>query len=130
MGENGEFSLKMKRKIGEPQIVSGAEMISHNFLFFQILTSQLIVLLKPTNFLNNFHIKWLHEMYRCPDVSFVMFCMHTTPSPMLFRFYDRLPVLAWVTKHRSDFELAEMSRFVERCSDKITLLLVLQVFSS
>merc|ERR1711936_1195235 len=25
--------------------------------------------------------------------------------PFIWRFYDRLPVLAWVTKHRSDYEL-------------------------
>ena len=30
----------------------------------------------------------------------------------VFRFYDRVPVLAWVTKHRSDYELTEIARLV------------------
>ena len=29
-----------------------------------------------------------------------------------FRFYNRVPVLAWVTKHRSDYELSEIARLV------------------
>ena len=30
----------------------------------------------------------------------------------VFRFYDRVPVLGWVTKHRSDYELTEIARLV------------------
>ena len=34
------------------------------------------------------------------------------PFVCAFRFYDRVPVLAWVTKHRSDYELTEIARLV------------------
>ena len=47
------------------------------------------------------------------------------------RFYDRVPVLAWLTKHRSDYELAEMSRFLKKAFTNFKKLFVMfKVFSS